>query len=121
MSAPSNALFRQLQRIPQHSLLPHRDSGRLLHAGRVLLFETTDRSRRRNMLPPGSAEADNARKSRHAHHQHHFADRVQLFHGHGRAQRGRLATLPRVLPGLISDRRNQLILGNYWAASCSSC
>lgn len=65
MSAPSNALFRQLQRIPQSivfypTVIP---AGYFMLGGLVLLFETTDLAHAwRNMLPPGLAEADNARE-----------------------------------------------------------
>ena len=65
MSAPSNALFRQLQRIPQSivfypTVIP---AGYFMLGGLVLLFEMTDLAHAwRNMLPPGLAEADNARE-----------------------------------------------------------
>ncbi|EPL63469.1 DUF2254 domain-containing protein [Stutzerimonas stutzeri] len=117
MSAPSNALFRQLQRIPQSivfypTVIP---AGYFMLGGLVLLFETTDLAHAwRNMLPPGLAEADNAREILGTLITSIISLTVFSFSMVMVVLNGAASRLsPRVLPGLISDRRNQLILGNY--------
>ncbi len=117
MSAPRNALFRQLQRIPQSivfypTVIP---AGYFVLGGLVLLFETTDLAHAwRNMLPSGLAEADNAREILGTLITSIISLTVFSFSMVMVVLNGAASRLsPRVLPGLISDRRNQLILGNY--------
>ena len=90
-------------------------AGYFMLGGLVLLFETTDLAHAwRNMLPPGLAEADNAGKSLGTLITSIISLTVFSFSMVMVVLNGAASRLsPRVLPGLISDRRNQLILGNY--------
>ena len=66
------------------------------------------------MLPPGLAEADNAREILGTLITSIISLTVFSFSMVMVVLNGAASRLsPRVLPGLISDRRNQLILGNY--------
>ncbi len=117
MSAASNTLFRQLKRIPQSiafypTVIP---AGYLLLGVLVLLFETSELADSlRGRLPAGLTEADNAREILGTLITSIISLTVFSFSMVMVVLNGAAARLsPRVLPGLISDMRNRLILGNY--------
>lgn len=117
MSAPSNALFRRFKRIHESiafypTVIP---AGYLLLCGLVLAFETTNLADNlRGSLPSGLTEPDNTREILGTLITSIISLTVFSFSMVMVVLNGAASRLsPRVLPGLISDMRNRLILGNY--------
>lgn len=117
MPAATNALFRHVKRVPQSiafypTIIP---AGYLLLGMLVLLLETTSLAEAmRSRLPSGLTEPDNAREILGTLITSIISLTVFSFSMVMVVLNGAAARLsPRVLPGLISDMRNRLILGNY--------
>lgn len=117
MSSPANALFRIAKRISESiAFYPVViATGFLIVAGLVLAFESTPLAETlRRDLPPGLVEADNAREILGTLITAIISLTVFSFSMVMVVLNGAAARLsPRVLPGLVSDRRNQMILGFY--------
>lgn len=117
MSSPTNALFRIAKRISESiAFYPVViATSFLIVAGLVLAFESTPLAETlRRDLPPGIVEADNAREILGTLITAIISLTVFSFSMVMVVLNGAAARLsPRVLPGLVSDRRNQMILGFY--------
>ncbi len=117
MSAPSNALFRQFKRV-QESIAFYPvliTSLYALLAAAVLSFETTSAATSlREKLPSGLTDPDNGREILGTLITSIVSLTVFSFSMVMVVLNGAAARLtPRVLPGLISDTRNRVILGIY--------
>ncbi|MCQ4319741.1 DUF2254 domain-containing protein [Stutzerimonas stutzeri] len=117
MSAPANMFFRVVKRITESIafypvLIP---AAYALLAGLVLAFESTSLAPvLRDRLPPGLVDADNSREILSTLITGIISLTVFSFSMVMVVLNGAAARLsPRVLPGLVSDRRNQVILGIY--------
>lgn len=117
MPSLTNTLFRIVKRISSSiAFYPVViATGFLITAGLVLAFESTSVAEGlRDDLPPGLTEADNAREILGTLITAIISLTVFSFSMVMVVLNGAAARLsPRVLPGLISDRRNQVILGFY--------
>ena len=117
MSSPANALYRLRKRIAE-SIAVYPVFIASLYAGlaaAVLYFETTPAARSlRDLLPGGLGDADNAREILGTLITSIISLTVFSFSMVMVVLNGAAARLtPRVLPGLISDTRNRVILGLY--------
>jgi len=117
MSAPSNALYRQFKRIVRSiafypTVIP---VAYMLLGVLMLAFEASALADGwRGSLPAGLTDADNAREVLGTLITSIISLTVFSFSMVMVVLNGAAARLsPRVLPGLISDLRNRLILGNY--------
>ncbi|TLX59474.1 DUF2254 domain-containing protein [Stutzerimonas nosocomialis] len=117
MAQASNALFRALYRI-RHSIAFYPTviaAAYLVASGLVIAFEATPlASRLRDDLPSGLTDADNAREILGTLITSIVSLMVFSFSMVMVVLNGAATRLsPRVLPGLISDLRNRVILGVY--------
>ncbi len=117
MAQASNALFRALYRI-RHSIAFYPTliaAAYLVASGLVIAFEATPlASRLRDDLPSGLTDADNAREILGTLITSIVSLMVFSFSMVMVVLNGAASRLsPRVLPGLISDLRNRVILGVY--------
>ncbi|HCJ30430.1 MAG TPA: DUF2254 domain-containing protein [Pseudomonas sp.] len=117
MSDPANVFFRVVTRIKESIafypvLIP---AGYVVVAALVLAFESTSLATAlRDQLPPGLIDADNSREILGTLITGIISLTVFSFSMVMVVLNGAAARLsPRVLPGLISDTRNQVILGIY--------
>lgn len=117
MSAPSNALFRELKRVHESiAFYPVLITALYaLLAAAVLMFETSEAATSlRDRLPSGLSDADNGREILGTLITSIVSLTVFSFSMVMVVLNGAAARLtPRVLPGLISDTRNRVILGIY--------
>lgn len=117
MSDPANVFFRIVKRVSESiALYPVLiASAYVLIAALVLAFESTPIAKTlRDDLPPGLIDADNSREILGTLITGIISLTVFSFSMVMVVLNGAAARLsPRVLPGLISDRRNQVILGVY--------